>query len=57
MPTPIMYAHKLTRRLAEVRKNGTLPVRPDGKSQVSVVYDSDHKVKQIGAVVISTARG
>jgi S-adenosylmethionine synthetase len=55
MPTPIMYAHKLTRRLAEVRKNGTLPwVRPDGKSQVSVVYDSDHKVKQIDAVVIST---
>src|SRR5690606_12647767 len=39
----------------EVRKNGTLPwVRPDGKSQVSVVYDSDHKVKQIDAVVIST---
>ncbi|MBI1390404.1 MAG: methionine adenosyltransferase [bacterium] len=54
MPTPIMYAHKLTRRLAEVRKNGTLPwLRSDGKSQVSVIYDGG-KVKRIDAVVIST---
>lgn len=54
MPAPILYAHKLTRRLAEVRKNGTLPwVRPDGKSQVSVVYDGD-RIKRVDAVVIST---
>ncbi len=54
MPAPIMYAHKLTQRLSEVRKNGTLPwVRPDGKSQVSVVYE-DGQIKGISAVVIST---
>lgn len=54
MPMPIYLAHKLTRRLSEVRKNGTLAyLRPDGKSQVSVEYDDD-KVVRIDSVVIST---
>ena len=55
MPTPISLAHKLTRRLAEVRKNGILDfLRPDGKSQVTVEYDSNHKPVRVDAVVIST---
>src|SRR5215510_7087011 len=55
MPTPIDLAHKLTRRLSEVRKNGTLPyLRPDGKSQVTVEYGADHKPRRVDAVVIST---
>ncbi|MGZ4813977.1 MAG: methionine adenosyltransferase [Terriglobales bacterium] len=55
MPTPISLAHKLTRRLSEVRKNGTLPyLRPDGKSQVTVEYDENHNPKRVDAVVIST---
>ena len=55
MPTPISLAHKLTRRLAEVRKNGTLPyLRPDGKSQVTVEYDANHRPVRVDAVVIST---
>ena len=55
MPTPIFLAHKLTQRLSDVRKNGTLPyLRPDGKSQVTVEYDENNKPIRIDAVVIST---
>jgi S-adenosylmethionine synthetase len=55
MPTAIALAHKLTQRLSEVRKNGTLPyLRPDGKSQVTVEYGPDHKPRRLDAVVIST---
>lgn len=55
MPYPISLAHKLTRKLAEVRKNGTLPyLRPDGKSQVSVEYDENGKPFRLEAVVLST---
>ena len=54
MPLPITLAHQLTRRLAEVRKNGTLPfIRPDGKSQVTVEY-VDSKPKAVTTVVISS---
>jgi len=54
MPLPIMLAHRLTRRLAEVRRQNILPfVRPDGKSQVSVLYD-DGRARQVTAVVVST---
>ncbi|MFP5237206.1 MAG: methionine adenosyltransferase [Acidobacteriota bacterium] len=55
MPAAISLAHKLTRRLSEVRKNGKLPyLRPDGKSQVTVEYDENHKPVRIDAVVISS---
>ena len=54
MPMPISYAHKLTRRLTEVRKNGTMPyLRPDGKSQVTVEYD-DGKPVRVDTIVISS---
>ena len=54
MPLAISLAHRLTRRLSEVRKNGTLDyLRPDGKSQVTIEYDDD-RVVRIEAVVIST---
>jgi S-adenosylmethionine synthetase len=55
MPAPISLAHKLTRRLTDVRKNGKLSyLRPDGKSQVTVEYDENGKPARIDAVVIST---
>ena len=55
MPYPISLAHKLTRKLTEVRKNGTLPyLRADGKSQVSVEYDENGKPVRLEAVVLSS---
>ncbi len=55
MPYAISLAHKLTKKLTEVRKNGTLPyLRADGKSQVSVEYDENGKPLRLEAVVIST---
>ena len=55
MPYPIAIAHKLAKKLTEVRKDGTLPyLRADGKSQVSVEYDENNKPVHINAVVISS---
>jgi S-adenosylmethionine synthetase len=55
MPTPISLAHKLAAKLTEVRKSGKMGyLRPDGKSQVTVEYDANHKPIRIDAVVIST---
>lgn len=55
MPYPISLAHKLTRQLTKVRKDGTLSyLRPDGKSQVTVEYDENGKPSRIDAVVLST---
>ena len=55
LPPAITYAHRLTRQLAKVRKDGTLPyLRPDGKSQVTVEFDENGKVKRIDTILIST---
>jgi S-adenosylmethionine synthetase len=55
MPMPIMLAHKLARRLAQVRRNGLLPyLRPDGKTQVTVRYDGDGRPVRVEKVLIST---
>lgn len=55
LPPAISFAHRLTRQLTKVRKDGTLPyLRPDGKSQVTVEFDDDNKVKRVHTIVIST---
>ncbi len=57
MPMPISYAHKLAKRLTQVRKEGTLPyLRPDGKTQVTVEYEDDRPVR-IDTIVISSQHG
>ncbi|MFJ8441231.1 methionine adenosyltransferase [Kitasatospora griseola] len=54
MPLPITLAHRLSRRLTEVRKNGTIPyLRPDGKTQVTIEYDGDRAVR-LDTVVVSS---
>lgn len=57
MPMPIMFAHKLVKRLADIRKgdNGIMPyLRPDSKSQVTIEYDDDKKPIRVDAIVVST---
>jgi S-adenosylmethionine synthetase len=55
MPTPISLAHRLAQKLSDVRKSGLMSyLRPDGKTQVTVEYDSNNKPKRVDAVVIST---
>ena len=55
MPLPISLAHKLSRQLAQVRKEGILPyLRPDGKTQVTIAYDEDGKPFRVDTIVIST---
>jgi S-adenosylmethionine synthetase len=55
MPMPILLAHRLARRLAEVRRDGTLPyLRPDGKTQVTVEYDADARPRRVHTVLVST---
>ncbi len=55
MPMPILLAHRVARRLAEVRKDGTLPfLRPDGKSQVTVEYGADGRPTRVHTVLVST---
>ncbi len=55
MPMPVMLAHRVARRLAQVRKDGTLPyLRPDGKSQVTVEYDLDGRPRRVHTVLVST---
>jgi S-adenosylmethionine synthetase len=55
MPLPILLAHRIARRLAEVRKDGTLPfLRPDGKSQVTVEYGEDGRPRRVHTVLVST---
>ncbi|MGN6161146.1 MAG: methionine adenosyltransferase [Marmoricola sp.] len=55
MPLPITIAHRLSERLTEVRKNGTLPyLRPDGKTQVTIEYDDEDRAVRIDTVVLST---
>ena len=54
MPMPIQLAHRISRRLAEVRRAGTIPLRPDGKSQVTVEYDAAGLPRRVHTVLVST---
>jgi S-adenosylmethionine synthetase len=55
MPMPIVLAHRVARRLAQVRKDGTLPfLRPDGKSQITIEYDADGRPLRVHTVLVST---
>ena len=55
MPLPISLAHKMAKRLTEVRKNGTLPyLRPDGKTQVTIEYDENNRPARVEAIVVSS---